>query len=117
MVILENNTPFPYTCYVLNEPATGAAYGSEKWRCIIGNKDDRGRQLPVYTADGLLVPGKTTPIENGKPRPPEEWRGILPSPIVEFTNAEWTELEQSPSYPILAALIEAGDITKRRQAG
>lgn len=115
-VIIENNTKFPLTVYAVKDPPKPGAIPPEKWRCIIGNVDDRGRAMQVFTAEGIPVPGKTEPIPDSKPMPAEQWRGRLPSPIAVFSTEEWNELQKSPCWPALEALIKAGDFTQRRSA-
>lgn len=112
-VIVENNTKFPLTVYALEEAPEGKL-GKEKWRCIIGNVDDRGRQIPVVNADGILIPGRTDTLADSKPRPPAEWRGRLPSPIAVFSNEEWVEVQKSPCWAVLDAFIKNGELTMRR---
>jgi hypothetical protein len=112
-VIVENNTPFPITVYAVGTAEAGKI-PPELWRCTIGNVSDRGRQMPVFSAEGILIPGKTESLPDSKPAPADSWKGKLPSPVAVFSNEEWRQLEASPSWKVLEALIKAGDFTQRR---
>lgn len=116
MVVLENSTEFPEILYAPKQVGEGEVTLAEEWRCIIGNVDDRNREMPVFTDDGLLVPGKTKRIADSTPRPTEEWKGVLPSPIAVFTNEQWKQLQKSPCWPTVKKRIEAGDFTQSRRA-
>ena len=89
----------------------------ERLRLILGNKDDRGRKLPAFTADGLPIPGKTTDIEDGTPRKPDEWKGVLPSPIARMSNALYAELTEGAQGEFLAGLVKAGKVQIRKGGG
>ena len=111
-MIIENTTKFPFVAEAYTQ--VEGQPPRLKWRCVIGNVDDRGRQMPVFSAEGFPIPGKTEPIPDSKPHPSGGAKGRLHSPVASFTTEEWKELEASPCFPVLQSLIKSGELTQRR---
>ena len=116
MVTLENNTEECLFIYV-RKPDTAPRL------CILGNVDDRGRQIPVTDEHGRVLPGQTVRIADSRLQAPDEWvkrtqggqrQPVLPSPVAVFTEAEWKEVEaHSPEWPLIEAALQRQEFTKR----